>query len=200
MVYSVDNTLVVFALPSEAQGLFDGFHTVFTGVGKVNAAYKLMVALAGWKKERGEYPSLVLNVGSAGSGLFPRGSVVNCTQFIQRDMDVTVFGHALFTTPHEDLSPVFSAGLRYDAFPQGVCGSGDSFVTDGKMRGWNVVDMEAYALAKVCAGQGVPFCCLKYISDGADDGAVETWSGSLADTAKALRKAMGLVVEMPIAA
>ncbi|MFA5041013.1 MAG: hypothetical protein WC464_05220, partial [Bdellovibrionales bacterium] len=178
-VATKDETLLVFALREEAQGLFDDFQTIYTGIGKVNASYKLMLGLAAWKEKHGEYPKLVLNVGSAGSGLFPRGSIVNCTQFIQRDMDVTVFGHALYTTPNEDISPVFSVGIRCEAFPQGVCGSGDSFVTDNKMCGWNVVDMEAYALAKVCAGQKVPFCCLKYISDGSDGQAVETWANAL---------------------
>lgn len=183
-----DSTLVVFALEAEAQGLFDDFHVIYTGVGKVNAAYKLMVALADWKEKNGHYPELVLNLGSAGSSLFKRGSIVNCTQFIQRDMDVTVFGHTLFSTPNEDLSPVFSAGLRCEPYPQGVCGSGDSFSTDGKMQGWNVVDMEAYALAKVCTGQGIPFCCLKFISDGADEGAVSSWAEALGITAQALYK------------
>ena len=191
---SADTTLVVFALQSEARGLFDAYNVIYTGVGKVNAAYQLMQGLMAWKDKNGTYPALVLNVGSAGSSLFTRGTVVNCTQFIQRDMDVTAFGHARYTTPHEDSSPVFSAGLRCDAYPQGVCGSGDSFATDGKMHGWNVVDMEAYALAKVCVGQGVPFCCLKYISDGADGEAVASWEEALVDTAKALRQAVRHII------
>ena len=187
---SVDTTLLVFALESEAQGLFGDHHTLFTGVGKVNAAYHLMRGLLSWKEKNGAYPELVFNIGSAGSSLFKRGSLINCTQFIQRDMDVTAFGHTRFTTPNEDASPVFSAGLRFEPYPQGVCGSGDSFSTDGKMQGWNVVDMEAYALAKVCVGQGVPFCCLKYISDGADGQAVESWDNALASTAQTLYKAV----------
>jgi len=191
---SLDNTLLVFALGEEAQGLFDGFHIIFTGVGKVNAAYHLMLGLMEWKEKRGNYPGLVLNLGSAGSSLFGRETVVNCTQFIQRDMDVSAFGEMRFTTPNEDVSPVFSAGLRCEAFPQGVCGSGDSFVTDGKTLGWNVVDMEAYALAKVCVGQKIPFCCLKYISDGADSQAVEAWDKALIATAHALRKVVRNVV------
>jgi len=181
-----DSTLIVFALEGEAQGLFEGFHTIYTGIGKVNAAYQLMLGLAAWKEAHGTYPELVLNVGSAGSNLFKRGTIVNCTQFIQRDMDVSVFGHCRYATPNEDTSPVFSAGLRCEPYPQGVCGSGDSFVTDGVMHGWNVVDMEAYALAKVCAGQNVPFCCLKYISDGADETAVGTWDNAMLATAKTL--------------
>ena len=191
----LDKTLLVFALQDEAQELFDGFHVIFTGVGKINATYKLTLALTEWKQKYGTYPDLVLNVGSAGSSLFKKGSVVNCTQFIQRDMDVSAFGGMRFMTPNEDeVSPVLSAGRRCEPFPQGVCGSGDSFVTDGKMQGWNVVDMEAYALAKVCLGLGVPFCCLKFISDGGDSQAVESWDNALLATAHALRKAVREVV------
>ena len=189
------STLIVFALESEAQGLFGDFNTVFTGVGKVNAAYRLMEALAQWKEKKGQYPSLVLNVGTAGSVLFRRGTIVNCTQFIQRDMDVTAFGHVLFSTPNEDSSPVFSAGLRCEPYPQGVCGSGDSFATDNISRGWNVVDMEAYALAKVCVGQGVPFCCLKYISDGSGDDAAQDWKEALVSTSKSLFEAVSAIVK-----
>jgi len=191
---SLDETLLVLALESEAQGLFGDFHAIYTGVGKVNATYRLILGLLDWKEKRGAYPKLVFNVGSAGSSLFKQGSLVNCTQFIQRDMDVTACGHTRYTTPNEDASPVFSAGLRAEPYPQGVCGSGDSFTTDGKMQGWNVVDMEAYALAKVCVGQGIPFCCLKYISDGADGQAVETWDNTQASIAQSLYKAVRAIV------
>lgn len=186
---SKDTTLLVFALKSEAQGLFDGFQTIYTGVGKVNAAYQVMRAIQLWKEEHGVYPGLVLNLGTAGSNLFSRGTIVNCTQFIQRDMDVTAFGYTRFTTPDEDSSPVFSAGLRCEPHPQAVCGSGDSFATDGVSRGWNVVDMEAYAIAKVCVGQNVPFCCLKFISDGADGQAAASWDETLKSSSFALYKA-----------
>lgn len=189
-----EETLLVFALESEAQGLFSAYNAIFTGVGKVNAAYKLMLGLAAWKEKNGRYPSLVLNIGSAGSSLFRRGTIVNCTQFIQRDMDVTAFGHTRYATPNEDPSPVFSAGLRCEPYPQGVCGSGDSFSTDGKMHGWNVVDMEAYALAKVCTGQNIPFCCLKYITDGGDESATGSWDDALAPMAQALLKTVQNIV------
>jgi adenosylhomocysteine nucleosidase len=192
--FSREKTLIVFALQAEGHGHFDHFNTLYTGIGKVNAAYRLALALQEWKAKHGTYPGLVLNVGSAGSSLFSRGSVINCTQFIQRDMDVTAFGHTLYTTPHEDSSPVFSAGLRAEAFPQGVCGSGDSFATDGTMRGWNVVDMEAYALAKVCIDLGVTFCCLKFISDGADGQAAESWDDAMSSTAQILRTAVDKLV------
>lgn len=183
-----DNTLIVMALESEAKGLFNDLNTIYTGVGKVNAAYHMMEALRDWKEEKGTDPELVINVGTAGSGLFAYGTLVNCTQFIQRDMDVSAFGHTLYATPNEDASPVFSAGLRYEPCTQGVCGSGDSFSTEDVMRGWNIVDMEAYALAKVCAGEGVDFCCLKFISDGSDADAARSWDEALDKASRDLRQ------------
>ena len=44
-----------------------------------------------------------------------------------------------------------------------------------------VVDMEAYALAKVCYLRDVPFVSFKYITDGADEQAHEDWEANLAD-------------------
>ncbi len=71
----------------------------------------------------------------------------------------------------------------------GICGTGDNFVTDGQMREWNVVDMEAYALAKVCALENIRFGCLKFITDGIDGHAAATWEAALTDASRALREA-----------
>ncbi|MBT4959162.1 MAG: hypothetical protein HON33_04245 [Flavobacteriaceae bacterium] len=39
----------------------------------------------------------------------------------------------------------------------------------------DLVDMEAYAIAKICYIKDVKFKCFKYISDNADPGANEDW-------------------------
>jgi adenosylhomocysteine nucleosidase len=36
--------------------------------------------------------------------------------------------------------------------------------------------MEAYALALIAKKEGIPFLCLKYISDGADNNAADDWT------------------------
>ena len=70
-----------------------------------------------------------------------------------------------------------------------MCGSGDSFVTDKyKVGGVDIVDMEAYALAKVCNELGVPFKCFKYISDEADENASRDWKEFAAEGEKILLK------------
>jgi adenosylhomocysteine nucleosidase len=38
-----------------------------------------------------------------------------------------------------------------------------------------VIDMEAYALAKVCWHQNARFACAKYVTDGADTSAAGDW-------------------------
>ena len=44
----------------------------------------------------------------------------------------------------------------------------------------DVVDMEAYAIAKVCKLENIEFKCFKYISDNADENADHDWNKNLA--------------------
>ena len=140
-------------------------------------------------QQRNEKPELVLNLGTAGSPTFKVGEIVNCTKFIQRDMDTTAFGTPAFQTPSDAVPSIMNNGLRFSDFPEGTCGSGDSFVTDQKSSSWNVVDMEAYALAKVCFMEKTQFGCLKYITDGSDSAAAESWDKAVQGAAETLRKA-----------
>jgi adenosylhomocysteine nucleosidase len=186
---SLSDILVIFALETEAQEHFAAFNPVYCGVGKVNAAYRLTRKLAQWREAHGAPPKLVLNLGSAGSAFFKAGTVVNCTGFIQRDFDVTPLGCDPYATPFEDVPVLLANGLRYEAYPEGICGTGDNFVTSSAATPWNLVDMEAYALAKVCHFENIDFGCLKYITDGADGHAATSWEAGLVDTAARLHAA-----------
>jgi len=187
--HSPSSTLVVFALEAEARARFDRFVPVYTGIGKVNAAYRLTRRIAEWRANHGSTPQFVLNLGSAGSGIFKTGEVVNCTKFIQRDFDATAFGDPPYTTPFDVVPAELTNGHRFPDFPEGICGTGDSFVTNREMSVWNVVDMEAYALAKACYIERIPFGCLKYITDGADGHAATTWEDALEDASAKLYQA-----------
>jgi adenosylhomocysteine nucleosidase len=177
--------LVVMALPIEAQGRFEaeGVPVLYTGIGKVNAAYRLARSLAD-ARERGVQP-LVVNFGTVGSRRFPTGSVVACRRFAQRDMDVTGLGFAPRETPFEDVPCELEFAQVFDDLPHGVCGSGDRFESAGAAPEFDVVDMEAYALAKVCHFEGVPFACAKYVTDGADAAAANDWAANLPRAADA---------------
>lgn len=170
----------MIALREETQGLLEaaGAPLLFTGAGKVNAAYALMRELAQFRA-RGESP-LVVNLGTAGSRTYPAGSLVACRRFAQRDMDVTGLGFALGVTPFEEHVPAeLEFPELFDHLPHGSCGTGDRFEAHASALAWDLIDMEAYALAKVCFLEQVPFACAKYVSDGADGSAGHDWQASL---------------------
>ena len=176
--------LFVFALPEEAGEEFREEEVLFSGVGKINAAHSLTKKLLG-----GKY-SIVVNLGSAGSNAFKKDDIVCCTHFVQRDMDVTPLGFAEFKTPYSEDEIVIAGGLKARGMIYGTCGSGDNFETSHNHDLYNVVDMEAYSLALVCLREQVPFLCLKYITDGADEGAGNDWQTSLHEVAKYLKESI----------
>lgn len=168
--FLIENILFVFALEMEAGEVFNNQNSLFTGIGKVNASYELTKAI------HQKRPDLIVNLGTAGSSHFSKGDVVCCTQFVQRDMDVRGLGFELYKTPFSNIPLVLDYGLPMQNFPEGICGTGDNFEMEHNTTQYNVVDMEAYALATVAQKENIPFLCLKYISDGADDGAAEDWT------------------------
>jgi len=174
------DVLIVCALEIETQGKLVDWETLYTGVGKVNATYALSKYLFSHK------PKLVINYGTAGSKSLDIGELVDCTRFVQRDMDKTALGFERGETAFEDDIPImldFSHVKNNLIGRHHVCGTGDNFVQDVnlEMDSVDVFDMESYALAKVCYLQGVPFVSYKYITDNADDAANKDWVDNLAD-------------------
>jgi adenosylhomocysteine nucleosidase len=43
----------------------------------------------------------------------------------------------------------------------------------------DVVDMEAYAIAKACRLEHASFACAKYVTDGADHSAADHWRSNV---------------------
>lgn len=172
--------LIVMALPLEAQDEFEaaGIPVLYTGVGKVNAAMMLTRELTKCRQNGHSLPRVV-NFGSAGSSRFATGSLVACTTFHQRDMDVSGLGFAPGTTPYEETPAVLEFPTPFIRLPRASCGTGDSFVTGPQALPCDVVDMEAYALAKVCHVEGTDFACAKFVSDGADHAAASDWQANL---------------------
>jgi adenosylhomocysteine nucleosidase len=135
--FPLENVLFSFALASEAADVFKGYNTLITGIGKVNAAYESTKAI------QHKRPSLIVNLGSAGSNEFQKGEVVCCTKFVQRDMDVRGLGYAQYETPLSGLPPILEYGLMMDGLRESICGTGDSFEMGHSTTAYNVVDMEA---------------------------------------------------------
>jgi adenosylhomocysteine nucleosidase len=168
--------LAVVALRAETADVFEGagISVLYCGVGKVNAAMALTEQLALYKFHRQPLP-LVINFGTAGSRRFSAGALVSCHEFVQRDMDVGALGFEHGVTPYDDAPARLSFAPVFAHLPAGVCGSGDSFATTDVAMECAVVDMEAYALAKVCWRMQAKFACVKYVTDGADHGAADDW-------------------------
>lgn len=168
--------LVVMALPQEGGTLFESAEipVLYTGVGKINATYHLALRLAEYRARNLPLP-LVVNFGTAGSAQFERGQLVSCHTFVQRDMDASPLGFEPGATPFDPTPNVLTFPSLATHLPEAVCGTGDSFATSHVETHFSVVDMEAYALAKVCWLQGARFGCIKFVTDGADDGAANAW-------------------------
>jgi adenosylhomocysteine nucleosidase len=172
--------LIVMALPQESRGQLEraGAQVLYTGVGKVNAAATLARRLAELRCA-GSAPALVLNLGTAGSRTIPAHTLVACSRFSQRDMDVSGLGFPVGVTPFDDTPPVIEFPPVFMQMPQKSCSSGDSFATHLHAFEGDVVDMEAFALARVCVAERVPFACAKYITDGADADSASHWETAL---------------------
>lgn len=179
------------ALQDEGQGKLEalGLDVLYCGLGKVNAAYQLTRKLYQARAMGRDY-GYVLNLGSAGSHAYATGSLVEANRFVQRDMDVSGLGFAVGTTPFEETLPMLQFPRRFAHLPGGICGSGDSFLQGLPPIACDVVDMEAYSLAKVCLNENIDFTSVKYITDGADGNASADWQQNLQHAAEAF---MGLI-------
>ena len=171
--------LVVVALKQEADNLLKDydFDVIYTGVGKVNAAYRLTKELVRRNLDN-NLPDIVINYGTAGSHYLEKGNIYVANTFIQRDMDVSPLGFDLSVTPFEDHPQVlkFSNNLSSSY----VCATGDNFEIKKTNLNYDIVDMEAYALAKICYFEKVGFMSVKYISDSADETAADDWKSNVA--------------------
>ena len=154
-------TIFVAALKEETPELSKFHHT---GVGKINAAIKLIELIHLYK------PNQVINYGTAGSLKREISGLIECTTFIQHDMDARgLLDFKLGETPFDPISKII---LSHEGY---ICATGDKFVKNKLEMDCDIVDMEAYALAKICKIKNIDFKCFKYISDYANDQSSNDW-------------------------
>ena len=165
--------LFLAAIKEETVGLHYFKHI---GVGKINAAYNTLKLIQIHK------PKIIVNYGTAGAINTKLKGIVECTKFYQRDMDVRGLDFKLGETPFDKVREIIISDSGYS------CGTGDSFVNQKIEMEVDVVDMEAYAIAKVCMLENIEFKCFKYISDNADENANNDWNTNLALGAEAFAK------------
>lgn len=157
------------------------FIAVLCGTGKVNAAMactELLIKSA---------PDCVINFGLSGAvnGVH-RHEIVLGKTFIEHDFDLTPLGYKLGEKPsqtyiyHGDDMLNKRLGDENTALCNFV--TGDCFVTSAQLRDKliaefdaNCCDMETAAIASVCHDFNTPFASLRYLSDGADESAKESY-------------------------
>jgi adenosylhomocysteine nucleosidase len=165
---------LIVALESELPKniyLGNNIQIVYTGVGKINASYMTMKVLQNNNVEK------IVNYGTVGAINNNLSNLVIPDIITQRDMNAEPQAKRSIT-PFENSS--FCGDIHLNTDTKVVLGTGDSFVVQHDP--WfdekkiDIVDMEAYAIAKICKLEKVPFECYKYVSDFADDSANETWN------------------------
>jgi adenosylhomocysteine nucleosidase len=154
--------LILIALPAEAPNMSYSLKVFYTGVGKINAAMTATELIIKYN------PTRIINFGTAG-GITVKSGFHQVTKFVQRDMMCCELGSLPGQTPFEDTIIIDNGnGL--------TCSTGDNFVTDSNLLiPADVVDMEAYAIAKVCKKHNIEFLCYKFVSDGADENSLTDW-------------------------
>lgn len=165
----------LIAVLDEAKGL-EAHPKIITGVGKINATFAACVAAnTGVKK--------IFNFGTAGvvrdRSLI--GKLVRVQHIVQRDMMAMPL-ELRGVTPYET-GPA-AATISLPKVNSGITlGTGDSFVNGPDewfgTESVDIVDMEAYAIAKVCKRLNIEFECYKYVSDFADEDADVDWRNNV---------------------
>lgn len=140
------------------------FPVVYTGMGKM----RMYNALEKWFAGCASSGKIVLNIGSAGSAKFPIGEIVNVRHFINGGSELI---YDCIDLPGKGCS-VFSG----DYFMSTQTFSPSQVAELSKQ--YDLFDMEAYAAALFCRTHGIPFYCLKAVSDNLD-GSLKDWRSIL---------------------
>lgn len=172
---NLSKTLFLVALEVELPAeTFPSLNIQYTGIGKVNATYQTLKHVLAYQPEQ------VINFGSAGAIRPDIMGLVQVSQVIQRDIDLQGLGFELGKTPFEtgQDSLLLNDGSEIEKDPERMkvlCSTGDNFVSDTPRLKSDIVDMELYAIAKVCFRERVPLYSWKFISDNADGNSPRDW-------------------------
>lgn len=120
------------------------FNILYTGVGKINATISLLNYL-----NKNLNIKTVINVGTAGGVTVNKHEVYQCGIYIEGDMMYPLYEpETLMFHPNKYTLSTF-----------------DSFQKSMPNRKCDLVDMEAFAFAKICKLNKLNFFCFKYVSD-----------------------------------
>ncbi len=156
-----------------------------SGIGKVFAAICTEAMILNFK------PETVINIGVGGtlSNKLGVGDIAVATAVVQHDMDTSPLGDPVGLLSGLDIIEIPCHGENVDKlcgciaelginFEKGIIASGDQFIATEeqktKIKGnFDAIacEMEGGSVGHVCFVNGVDFCVVRAISDGANDGA-----------------------------
>ena len=159
-----------------------GIDPTFIGVGPIEASYNatksIMLAIGEDKK-----PDIIFSVGSAGSSTLDQSKLYQIKSVSYRDMNASAFGFEKGVTPFVDYPASFEMPCLFSDIPKASLSTGADIInaqgTSG--RSFNdidsdAVDMETYAVKRICDGFNIPMIGLRGISDGQDPSeGYKTW-------------------------
>ena len=122
------------------------------------------------RKAEGNLPDYVISLGSAGSQKLSQTEVYQVETVYYRDMDASALGFEKGLTPF--LNAPIHLPLRCPlSLPKATLGTGASIVSGAAYDAVDadMVDMETFALKRVCMAFGVELIGLRGISDGKEE-------------------------------
>lgn len=178
--------IILIALKKESNGLIEqtaaihGIQVHYTGMGMLAAAQKTTEIICKHN------PTWILNLGTAGSRHFPVGQMVECIQFSNRT--VQLLGKLKYTIESQPIS----------SWPKAHCGSSDHIDLTDAAHEFEVLDMEAFAMASVCKKMNVRFNAIKYITDNSQGDVSVKWHQQLEAVSLALQKALQDLIQTKV--
>jgi adenosylhomocysteine nucleosidase len=175
------------------------FKPLMIGIGPVEAAINLSSALTELRLS-GDLPDLVVTLGSAGSRTLEQAEVYQASTVSYRDMDCSALGFEKGITPYLNLPAVLEMLHRIPGVPEARLSTGANVVSGVAYDAIDadMVDMETYAILRVCQKFDVPLIGLRGISDGKEElKKLSDWTAylhvideKLADAVGKLRRAL----------
>lgn len=143
---------------------------LMTGVGPIEAGVSTAIAMERLSAEN-RLPKLVVSLGSAGSRVLEQGEIYQASSVSWRDIDASPLGFTKGVTPFLDHPVHTELPTPIPGLPTARMSTGGNIVSgavydtiDAEM-----VEMETFAILRVCQHYGVPLIGLRGISDGASD-------------------------------
>ena len=156
-----------------------------SGIGEIAAATATALLI-------GHYGcDYIVNYGLVGAlGSLGEDSVVAIRDVVHYDADITAFGHALGASADLDLvylpaNDKVLSRLAERGIPAVRLASGDKFIANESLKNQiksafsaDVCDMEGAGIALTATRAKIPFTMIKAVSDGAGEGAAESFAAS----------------------